>query len=188
MLEPINRVGGHLQLSTRFMLTDVLALMVLLQVPLAIVGRAIDTGSDRDNSPYWLLLSVGVLLVGVLWAAAVSVVSRAGIVRLWPRLCVIVLLVPGTLAVMILGPLGILAVFLSATSFQENPMPTVLAGLLLLALAGAAAIIRMLSFWSLRDSPGESALAAIMGGQASKPATKMLAHGSLDPSPADRQQ
>src|SRR5205814_7094552 len=76
MLEPINRVAGQLQLSTRFVLTDVLGLMVLLQVPLALLGRAINTGRERSSSPYWLLLAVGICLALVLWAASVSVVSR----------------------------------------------------------------------------------------------------------------
>ena len=41
MLEPINRVAGELQGTTRFMLTDVIGLMILLQVGLAVTGRAL---------------------------------------------------------------------------------------------------------------------------------------------------
>ncbi|MBW8884672.1 MAG: hypothetical protein JF612_07815, partial [Planctomycetia bacterium] len=104
MLEPINRVAGALQFSTRFMLSDVIGLMVMLQVPLAIVGRAVEAGREQTSSPYWVLIAIFVVLAFVLWAAAVSVVSRAGIMRLTRRLVVIVVLVPGTLAVIMAFP------------------------------------------------------------------------------------
>src|SRR5262245_55627326 len=107
LLEPINRVAGHLQLSTRFMLTDVMGLMALLQLPLAIAGRGLESTSRSDEHKlYWFFLAMTAILAVVLWAAAVSVVSRAGITQLWRRLCVIVLLVPGTTAVIILWPLA----------------------------------------------------------------------------------
>src|SRR4051812_45532552 len=128
ILEPINRVAGQLQLSTRFVLTDVLGLMVLLQLPLALLGRAINTGRDRDHSPYWLLLAVGISLILVLWTAAVSVVSRAGITRLWQRLSVIVLLVPGTLVVMIAFPAAIIGLVISLLMMRENATPPTIAG------------------------------------------------------------
>jgi hypothetical protein len=188
MLEPINRVAGHLQLSTRFVLTDLLGLMVLLQLPLASAGRAIETGGDRDSSPYWLLVGAGVFLVMVLWAAAVSVVSRAGITRLWQRLCVIVLLVPTTLFVMVACPATIVwFVVGSVTIFSHDGMPLAFAGMLLLALVVAAFAIRWLAFWALRDSPGEAALAAIMAGRLPQPATTMLAPSPPGHLPANRQ-
>lgn len=165
MLEPINRVAGQLRLSTRFVLTDVLGLMVLLQLPLGLLGRAIHTGRDRDGSPYWLLLAVGVVLMLVLWGAAVSVVSLAGITRLWQRLCVIVLLVPGTLVVMVAGPGSIIGLIVGLTTISENTTPPVIAGLLLIALIIAALAIRRLSFWALRNSPGEATLATMMAGR-----------------------
>src|SRR5437773_6709233 len=99
MLEPMNRVAGTLQFSTRFMLTDVIGLMIMLQVPLAIVGRAVESGREQNSSPYWVLVTVFAVLALVLWAASVSVVSRAGITRLTRRLVVILLLVPGALGV-----------------------------------------------------------------------------------------
>jgi len=67
MLEPINRVAGALQFSTRFMLSDVIGLMVMLQVPLAIVGRAVEAGREQTSSPYWVLIAIFVVLAFVLW-------------------------------------------------------------------------------------------------------------------------
>src|SRR5262245_47481052 len=100
MLEPINRAAGSLQAPTRFMLIDFVALMILLQVGLAICGQALSASetSDAAASMYWTLLGVVALLVVVLWGASVSVVSRAGILRPLRRVLVIVVLVPGTLA------------------------------------------------------------------------------------------
>lgn len=163
MLEPINRAGGQLRASTRYLLTDFLGLMVLLQVALAISGVALEDGTRREVAAYWSLLGVFVLLVTILWAASVSVVSRAGIVRPLPRLTVIVLLIPGALAVVmsvpllvILGLSGMFAGWLGlAGPWQAWSLP--LAGLGLAALAAAGVVIRKLSFWALERSTATAA-------------------------------
>lgn len=150
MLEPINRVGGRLQLSTQYMLTDFLVLMGLLQLPLAFVGWATDfgRGGERDNSVQWLLLFILCGLVIVLWAAAVNVVSKAGITRVVQRFIVIVVLVPGTLAVIISWPL---ALFAGLPGIGDDARLAVTVGL---ALVGVMFGIRRLSFWALVGSPG----------------------------------
>ncbi len=161
MLEPINRVAGTLQFSTRFMLTDVIGLMLMLQMPLAIVGRAVESGREQSSSPYWILVAVFAVLALVLWGAAVSVVSRAGITRLTRRLVVIVLLVPGTLGVIIALPLC-LAAFASGTPLNHEDTRVQLFAILgLIGLLAFMVGIRRLSFWALAGSPGEQALFAI---------------------------
>jgi hypothetical protein len=161
MLEPINRVAGQLQLSTRFMLTDVIGLMIMLQIPLAIVGRAMESGREQTSSPYWVLVAVFAVLALVLWAAAVSVVSRAGITRLARRLVVMVLLVPGTLGVIMALPLC-LAAFAAGTPLNHDDFWLQLFAILgLLGLLAIMLGIRRLSFWALAGSPGEAALVAM---------------------------
>jgi hypothetical protein len=175
LLEPINRVAGQLQFSTRFVLTDFLGLMVMIQAPLAVVGRAIDAAPGRDNTPYWLILSMAIFLVFILWAAAVSVVSRAGITRIWQRLCVIVLLVPGTLAIIVLWPLCV-GLFIGALIMHYRGDSELGAGIAALpALVAAGLAIRWLSYWALKDSPGEAVLTALLSGKRPTPPIKMPA-------------
>jgi hypothetical protein len=167
MLEPINRAAGSLRAPTRFMLADFLALMILLQVGLAIVGQALDeSGSSRSAiTMYWLMLSTIAVLTLVLWAASVSVVSRAGILRPVRRLAVIVLLVPGTLAV-IMGAPVLLAMLLAAifAAFRQsivNEATPRQIPWLVLALAGTGLTVlamRWLSFWALVGSSYSAAL------------------------------
>jgi len=164
MLEPINRVAGHLQATTRYLLTDFLGLMVLLQAALAVVGRAIDTKPGEDRSPYWIVLTVALLLMFVLWGASVSVVSRAGIIRPWRRLAVMLLLVPGALAVIVGWPVALVALLVTLNMLQ-GPFAagSALAGVALTVLGCLALIalpigLRALSFWSLVGSPGGEAL------------------------------
>ena len=59
MLEPINRAAGSLRAPTRFMLIDFLALMILLQVGLAICGQALNASDTGDTAArmYWALLT-----------------------------------------------------------------------------------------------------------------------------------
>ena len=171
MLEPINRVAGELQGTTRFMLTDVIGLMILLQVGLAVAGRALSGREVRDEavSMYWLLLGLMAVLILVLWAASVSVVSRAGIVRPAQRIAVMVLCVPGTLATMVglpaMAGFFVVSAFSLFVHYEHSSVPAytvLLLGLGCLGLSVAAFGLRRLAFWSLAGSPGGDTLAQIM--------------------------
>jgi hypothetical protein len=137
--------------------------MVMLQVALAISGVALDSSDRQEVAAYWLMLGVSALLACVLWAASVSVVSRAGIVLPLRRLTVIVLLIPGTLAVVMSIPLVIVLALsgmfdphgaLGLGVWRAYILPLAALGLLL--LVGAIFLIRRLSFWAL--SPEGAAL------------------------------
>lgn len=174
MLEPINRVAGELQGTTRFMLTDVLGLMVLLQIGLAITGRSLSGNDVRDETAamYWLLMGLMGLLVVVLWAASVSVVSRAGIMRPGRRIAVMVLCVPGTLLVMVALPATI-GVFVAGSYTAlihqgDSPFSGLMLALLALSAVGLAVcafVLRCVSYWSLAGSPGGEALQRLTGGR-----------------------
>src|SRR5207249_2661958 len=82
---------------------------------------------------------------------------------------VIVLLVPGALAVIVSLPLFVVGVVISLSRLSIEPRAddvlTVLglAALGATALAGAVLVLRRLSFWALIGSPGGAALEAISG-------------------------
>jgi hypothetical protein len=161
MLEPINRAAGSLRAPTRFMLIDFVSLMILLQIGLAICGTALNLGNSRDDAAhlYWVLQAVVALLVVVLWAASVSVVSRAGILRPLRRTLVTVVLVPGTLATMVGGPalVGALALAIAGLFGDDVEIDRMQRHLFWLAPAtlGLVAVVygfRRLSFWSLKGS------------------------------------
>jgi hypothetical protein len=166
MLEPINRVAGVLKATTRFLLTDVIGLMILLQIGLAVSGRALSGNEVRREAAamYWLLVAAIAILATVLWAASVSVVSRAGIIRPLRRIVVMVLLIPGTLAVMVSLPAAVMILVVGSASSildaGDEPPAIVLAiaALSAVALAAAAFGMRWLSFWALAGSPGEGIL------------------------------
>ena len=125
------------------------------------VGRALESNREQSGSPYWVLVGVFAVLALVLWGAAVSVVSRAGITGLMRRLVVIVLLVPGTLGVMMAVPLC-LAAFVAGTPLNHEDFWLQFVAILgLLGLFGVMLGIRRLSFWALAGSPGEAALIAM---------------------------
>ena len=155
---PISRAGGSLQAPVRFLLSDSLGLMALLQVALAICGRALDRNAEAQ-ALYWLIVITAVGLVMVLWAAGVSVTSRAGIVRTLDRLLVIVLLIPGTLTVIMSLPIlvglviGGIAAYLRPEGNSETIeriLPYAAAGLI--AVPFVVPVLRMLSLWVLRPS------------------------------------
>ena len=155
---PISQAGGSLQAPVRFLLSDSLGLMALLQVALAICGRALERNAEAQ-ALYWFIVITAVGLVLVLWAAGVSVTSRAGIVRTLDRLVVIVLLIPGTLTVIMSLPIlvglvigGVAAHVRPAGNNEtvEKILPYALAGLV--AVPFLVPALRKLSFWVLRNS------------------------------------
>jgi len=158
-----------LKATTRFLLTDVIGLMILLQIGLAVSGRALSGNEVRREAAamYWLLVAAIAVLATVLWAASVSVVSRAGIIRPLRRIVVMVLLIPGTLGVMVSLPAAVMVFVVGGASFVldagDEPPAIVLAvaALSAVVLAAAAFGMRWLSFWALAGSPGESVLGTI---------------------------
>lgn len=167
MLEPINRAAGSLRAPTRFLLIDFVSLMILLQIGLAICGTALNVGNARDEAAqlYWVLQAMVALLVLVLWAASVSVVSRAGILRPLRRTLVTVVLVPGTLATMVGGPalvgalvLGIAGLFGNDVEIDQMQRHLYWLAPATLGLVAVVFTLRRLSFWSLRGSAYAAAL------------------------------
>jgi hypothetical protein len=169
-LEPLNRVAGQLRATPRFLLADFLALMVLLQIGLAVSGQALDAGDVGQASAvvYWIILGVNGVLLVVLWAASVSVVSRAGITRPLRRIAVTVLLIPATLGVIVTLPAVVGAVAVGVWLLVTLPEETnfslgavLLTALAALVLGGVAVGLRRMSYWALAGSPGEQVLAGL---------------------------
>jgi hypothetical protein len=165
LLEPVNRAAGHLNAPTRFQLTDFIWLMMQLQVLLAVVMQTIAEAMPQRG--LWVVLGLLTLPILVLWAASVSVVSRAGITQPMRRAAVILLLVPGALAEVMAVPLLIVGGF----AFLSDEPPGMWTGALgagvaarmtILALMAvtvvvAAIALRTLSFWVLAGGPARAA-------------------------------
>jgi hypothetical protein len=156
LLGPVNRAAGHLNAPTRFMLTDFIWLMIQLQIVLA---AALQQMREAVSGPgLFVILGLLCLPVLVLWAASVSVVSRAGITRPLRRATVILVLVPGALAAMMAVPLLVVAAMVAmapypvrATSGWTQDAPTRAATLIgsAVLLVLSAFLLRWLSSWVL---------------------------------------
>jgi len=161
MMEPINRVAGKLRATTQFMLADFLALMVMLQIALGLLGTAIDTNQPRETSVYWTFMALAILLVLTLWTASVCVVSRAGIARPLRRLIVTLVLIPGTLATIMAIPSLVIVLIGELLEVRQPRVILWTATLGFSGLVAAVILVRRLSFWVLVGSPGGEALATI---------------------------
>jgi hypothetical protein len=107
LLGPVNRAAGRLNAPTRFVLTDIVWLMLQLQLVLGLLMMYFrDTIPLR---PLLVILGAWCLMVVVLWAASVSVVSRAGITQPLRRATVILVLVPLALAEIMAVPVLLIA-------------------------------------------------------------------------------
>ena len=156
LLEPVNRAAGHLNAPTRFLLTDFIWLMIQLQLMLGLALYLLRDAEDYERFQLAILGGLAVPLV-VLWAASVSVVSRAGITEPLRRAIVILVLVPGALAEIMAVPLLLVASIVAATAgpdswyipFLDDNVTSRIT-LLVMALIGAltwAVAVRWMSFW-----------------------------------------
>ncbi len=167
LLEPVNRAAGHLNAPTRFILTDFLWLMIQLQVMLAVA--LVQIREQVPQGGQFVILGILAVPVVVLWAASVSVVSRAGITQPLRRAVLILVLVPGALAEIVSVPLLVIGGYLALTAeagdwaartWSESPAVRVIG--LMAATAAAlvwAVALRWLSFW-IMEQPGKSIVAA----------------------------
>jgi hypothetical protein len=152
LLEPVNRAAGHLNAPTQFLLTDFMWLMIQLQLLLGFVMNWIEGATSTG----WLFVVIVGLCVplAIMWAASVSVVSRAGITQPLRRAVLILVLVPGSLALIIAGPVILVtAITAIANAPYDRPARWLagLAGIVLAAVVSVvmAFVIRRLSFWVL---------------------------------------
>ncbi len=172
VLGPVNRAAGHLNAPTRFILTDFLWLMIQLQVMLAVVLVQI----REQMAQRWQFITLGILAIPivVLWAASVSVVSRAGITQPLRRAVLILVLVPGALAEIMAVPLLVIAAYLAVgaepgdwASHVWSNSQTVrlvsLAAFVSLAVVWAM-VLRWMSFWVLTQPPKALATATEQAG------------------------
>jgi len=157
LLGPVNRAAGHLNAPTRFILTDFLWLMIQLQVMLAVV--LVQIREQVSQRGQFMILGILALPVIILWAASVSVVSRAGITLPLRRAILILVLVPGALAEIMAVPILLIGCYLAVTASPgdwtgrfwseslEVRILSLVAGVVLVALW--ALTLRWLSFWVL---------------------------------------
>lgn len=102
VLGPVNRAAGKLQAPTRFLLLDFMWLLVQLQLAL---GYCVSFVGIQQLYFFVLVLGFFTLASIMMWAGAVSFLSRAGVRKSLRRGIFIVLLLPATLALMIATPL-----------------------------------------------------------------------------------
>jgi hypothetical protein len=116
ILGPVNRAAGRLRAPTRFLLPDFMWLLVQLQLAL---GYCVSFVGVRQWSFFVLVLGFFTLASLMMWAGAVSFLSRAGVRSALRRGVFILLLLPATLALMIATPLLPIVSYLLHTETQE---------------------------------------------------------------------
>ena len=163
LLGPVNRAAGRLNAPTQFQLTDFIWLMIQLQLLLA--GGVRLVGDGLPPRGLLVLMTILSLPVIVLWAASVSVVSRAGITQPLRRAVLILVLVPGSLAIILAAPSLAVALFISAVNqpliYESGNLTDdawrllVIQGCLVVCFVAFAFAVRRLSFWVLAPVVGK---------------------------------
>jgi hypothetical protein len=142
ILGPVNRAAGRLQAPTRFLLPDFMWLVVQLQLALGYCVTFVGV-----QTQYFFPLALGFFTLAslMMWAGAVSFLSRAGVRSTLRRGLFILILMPTTLALMIGTPLLPVVAYVLEDNPQEverlfrlEGMIPRHAGWLLLAVAALA--------------------------------------------------
>jgi hypothetical protein len=159
ILFPLVQRSGVLTLPARFTLTDILCLMVLLQVVLA---GFFPLYSDDWSMWVWLpFLIMALFCVICMWGASVCVASNAGIMRPSQRAAVILVLIPGTLVVINAIPLAIGAAsgwfagqiqqLLQLPKSIPDPFAAIY-GIAVIPLLATTLLLHYLAAWVLKSS------------------------------------
>lgn len=156
---PINQAAGNLKAPTRFMLTDFIWLMLQLQIVLAATGPPIMEAVEGNYAIF--LVALVCVPVVILWAASVSVVSRAEITRPLKRAVVVLVVIPAALVVIMALPALTVATaamigystfgFLDEADRASASQAGITAGAAILA-AIVAYGLRRLSYWVINSS------------------------------------
>lgn len=159
ILGPVNRAAGRLRAPTRFLLPDFMWLLVQLQLAL---GYCVAFVGVQTQFFFPLALGFFTLASVMMWAGAVSFLSRAGVRSSIRRGAFILILMPATLALMIVTPLlPVVAYILEQDPleverlFRLDGMIPPHAGWLLMAIGGVAIpaigiLLHRLGRWMVR--------------------------------------
>jgi hypothetical protein len=157
ILRPTVRAAQTIQGSFRFRLADFVWLVLQLQLVLAAIVRIAPLSMEQYH---FALLAFGLLSTIALWFGSVQFLSKAGITGAWRRGLFILLYLPGTLAVLIGGPIAFaVAAAASATMAYEgiSARKIGMALGLLLAPPASAIVLRLLGEWLVRtNAPAEA--------------------------------
>lgn len=116
ILGPVNRAAGRLRAPTRFLLPDFMWLLVQLQLAL---GYCVTFVGVQQRYFFPLVLGFLTLASLMMWAGAVSFLSRAGVRSNLRRGVFILLLLPATLAMMICVPVLPVVSYILHTNADE---------------------------------------------------------------------
>ena len=95
----------------RFQLLDFVALLLQIQLVLAPILAWTSGGAVETQRGLFITLGFGATIA--MWLAAVSFLSKAGIQQGLRRALFILIYLPGTLAVLILGPIALLGLIMA---------------------------------------------------------------------------
>ena len=116
VLGPVNRAAGKLKAPTRFLLPDFMWLLVQLQLAL---GYCVTFVGIEQLTFFIIVLGFFTVASLMMWAGAVSFLSRAGVKSSLRRGIFIVILLPSTLALMIATPLLPVVSYIVETNARE---------------------------------------------------------------------
>jgi hypothetical protein len=142
----------------RFQLLDFVALLLQIQLVLgAIMGFVPD---DQFRAQRGILITFGMGATIALWLGSVRFLSKAGITRGMHRMIFILLYLPGTLAVIIVGPLAVIAIVFVFVEWGREwnfsaPLAVTVAVVAVTVAAGFA--LRRLGQWLVDQQPSSKA-------------------------------
>jgi hypothetical protein len=160
VLGPVNRAAGRLKAPTRFLLPDFMWLVLQLQFVLWYCVQFVGL-EQRLYFPLLLVFLMGASIL--MWGGAVSFLSRAGVRSNLRRGIFIMVLLPATLALMVIAPVLPVLSYLMQTDtvavaqilrLKSEPPPNaglvlLIAGLLAIPLAGWG--LRRMSRWMVAE-------------------------------------
>lgn len=167
-LGPLDRTVRAIKAQTRFQLTDLISLMLLMQILLAALSQFVDFNTDYlRRGMIWFVVIFPSLLVLAMWGGGVSYISQAGVNSPLRRTVFVVLVLPLTVGLMIgatglaecavFGGIGLVMKELGwRRMWNEDAVLPVAAGIGagLAAVPALAYALRLIVDWVVKGAPG----------------------------------
>lgn len=147
---PMDRAARDVAAPTQFFMTDIVGLVLLLQIVTLLPAWIMHADADESNRAY----AAGAfcwLAAGALWWASIESLSRAGVRRRWKRVLFSIFVLPLALASTFTAVVGNLVLIFWVTEQQTPSLLVLLPVGLNVVIATAAYGGRLMTLWVLAN-------------------------------------
>ncbi len=123
VLRPVDHAAKDREHPTQFTIVDFFCLFFIIQLAMAIIHWQFGVGPGAQMRFVYMFDAFSWFACGALWLKSVQLMSRAGIQKPWHRVLFLAVIIPGTLAAVMVAPILLsfwLGIIVSSPTNENN--------------------------------------------------------------------